>query len=47
MPDPEDYKDIINIIRILLPRLKKMAAKTKNPFDDIVVNLISSLVGKE
>lgn len=47
MPEPEDYKDIIDIIRILLPSLEKMAFKTGDSHDAFVVNLIGSLIGKE
>ena len=31
---------VIGILRVLCPHLKRMAAKTENPIDDIVVNLI-------
>jgi len=35
---------IIDLIRLLCPYLKKMAAKTGSPIDDIVVNIICGLV---
>jgi len=43
--DQEEIQDILEIIRICIPRLKKMAAKSDNPYDDIVVNIISILIG--
>jgi len=47
LADPEDYQVIIDIIRILLPTLKKMAEKTGNPHDDFIVDLITRLIGTE
>ena len=38
---------IIGILRVLCPQLKKMAAKTANPVDDIVVNIICMIAGSE
>lgn len=46
MIDPNDYQVIVDIIRVLLPSLKKMAEKTGNPHDDFVVDLMSRLVGE-
>ncbi|GAH64091.1 unnamed protein product [marine sediment metagenome] len=35
---------IINIIRLLAPYLREMAKKTDSPIDDMIVNIICSLV---
>jgi hypothetical protein len=37
-------KLIIDLIRLLCPYLKAMAAKTGSPVDDVIVNIICSLV---
>jgi hypothetical protein len=42
-----EYEEIINIIRVLCPRLKKLAAKSDNVIDDVIVNFICSIVGAE
>lgn len=47
MPDPEDYKTIIDIIRILGPTLKKMAEETGKPHNFFIVELIIRLIGEE
>lgn len=36
---------IVGVLRVLCPHLKKMAAKTANPVDDIVVNLLCMMAG--
>lgn len=36
---------VLGILRVVCPHLKKMAANTANPIDDVVVNLICTLVG--
>lgn len=38
---------ILGMLRVLCPHLKKMAAKTENPIDDIVVRLICTMVGSD
>ena len=42
--EADEVLDIIEIIKILCPRLQKMAAKTDNPFDDVIVSIICGLV---
>jgi len=36
---------IIKLIEVLCPYLKEMAKKTGSPIDDMIVNIICSLVG--
>ena len=38
---------IIGLLRVLCPHLKKMAEKTKNRVDDMVVNIICAIAGTE
>lgn len=38
---------IIGLLRVLCPFLKKMAAKTENRVDDMVVNIICAIAGQE
>ncbi|MBW2648957.1 MAG: hypothetical protein JRC53_03935 [Deltaproteobacteria bacterium] len=38
---------IVGLLRVLCPHLKRMAAKTANPVDDIVVNIICMIAGYE
>jgi len=38
---------IIGLLRVLCPHLKKMAAESKNPVDDIVVNIICMIAGDD
>lgn len=38
---------IISLLKVLCPHLKAMAAKTTNPVDDIVVNIICVIAGLE
>lgn len=40
-------KIIIGLLRVLCPHLKAMAKKTASPIDDIVVNIICMIAGKE
>lgn len=37
-------KLIIDLIKLLCPYLKAMASKTGSPVDDVIVNIIYSLV---
>lgn len=38
---------IIGLLKVLCPQLKAMAKNTANPVDDIVVNIICMIAGKE
>jgi len=38
---------IVGLLRVLCPHLKKMAAESKNPIDDIVVNIVCLIAGEE
>jgi len=40
-------KLIIGLLRLLCPFLKKMAAKTENRVDDMVVNIICAIAAQE
>lgn len=40
-------KLIIGLLRVLCPHLKAMAKNTSNPVDDIVVNIICMIAGRE
>lgn len=39
-----DFELIKKMLRVLCPYLKKMAKDTKNPIDDLVVNIICTLI---
>lgn len=36
---------IVGLLRVLCPHLKKMAEQTKNPVDDVVVNIVCLIAG--
>lgn len=38
---------IVGLLRVLCPHLKDMAARTENPVDDVVVNIICIIAGSE
>ena len=38
---------IRELLRVLCPHLKAMAANTSSPIDDIVVNIICMIAGEE
>lgn len=38
---------IRQLLRVLCPHLKAMAANTSNPIDDIVVNIVCMIAGVE
>lgn len=38
---------IVGILKVLCPHLKKMAAQTANPVDDIIVNIVCMIAGYE
>jgi len=38
---------VINIVKLLCPELKKLAAKTDNNLDDVAVHLLCRLVNGE
>ena len=40
-------KLIIGLLKVLCPHLKAMAKNTSNPIDDIVVNIICMIAGRE
>ena len=40
-------KMIIALLRVLCPYLKKMAANTSNPIDDVVVRIVCMIAGSE
>lgn len=40
-------KIIVALLRVLCPHLKRMAANTSNPIDDIVVNIICMIAKSE
>lgn len=40
-----DMELILKLLKVLCPYLKKMAGDTKNPIDDLIVNIICTLVG--
>lgn len=41
---PKNFDLVIDILRLLCPFLKEMAARTDNEVDDLVVSFICSLV---
>jgi len=38
---------IKELLRVLCPHLKAMAANTSNPIDDIVINIVCMIAGEE
>lgn len=38
---------IIGLLKVLCPVLRDMAAKSDNPVDDVVVNIICMIAGSE
>jgi subtilisin len=45
--DPDWWPVAVQVLRLLMPLLKDLAAKSRMPFDDLMVRLINRLIGQQ